>query len=314
MSDQQQSTNSASAPLVHEALLYRNRDELSDGVRDYVRQGSVAREPVLMVLPDSNIELLGNALGDAAADVRFEHMAEVGRNPCCLLSVYQAWIDEHDGPVRMIGEPVWPGRSHPEVIECLRHEALMNHALAKTRVSLMCPYDATGLDGETLAGAKLTHPRLVSEGVRSDSVDYGEPLDVHGGSTWPQSEAIEPISEHFFDGDLHALRVAVADDPLLDGLSRAKRSDLVFVVHEAATNAIKHGDGRCRARIWREYDAIVSEVETPTQITDPLAGCVRPPADALHGRGLWLINQLCDLVELRSGDAGTTVRMHLHTA
>ena len=148
-------------------------------------------------------------------------------------------------------------------------------------MSLMCPYDAAGLDCETLAGAKLTHPRLVSEGLRSDSVDYGEPLDLHAGSLWPQSDAIEPISEHFFDGDLHALRGAVADDPLLDGLSRAERSDLVFVVHEAATNAIKHGDGHCSARIWREHDAVVSEVVTATRISDPLAGCVRPPADAL---------------------------------
>jgi anti-sigma regulatory factor (Ser/Thr protein kinase) len=315
LSDQQQSTTSAAEqPLVHEALLYRSPNELGDRVRDYVLEGSVAREPVLVVLPEANIELLGNALKDAAVEVRFEHMSEVGRNPCCLLSVYQTWIDEHAGPVRIIGEPVWPGRSDPEVIECLRHEALMNHALAKTQVSLLCPYDAAELDGETLAGATLTHPRLVRNGLRSDSVDYGEPLDIHTGSRWPQSEAIEPVSEHFFDGDLHALREAVADDPLLGGLPKARQSDLVFAVNEAATNAIKHGDGHCRARIWREYDAVVSEVATATQISDPMAGCVRPSVEALDGRGLWLINQLCDLVELRSGEAGTTVRMHLRAA
>jgi hypothetical protein len=29
------------------------------------------------------------------------------------------------------------------------------------------------------------------------------------------------------------------------------------------------------------------------------------------GRGLWLTNQLCDLVQIRSGDAGTVVRAHV---
>jgi hypothetical protein len=29
---------------------------------------------------------------------------------------------------------------------------------------------------------------------------------------------------------------------------------------------------------------------------------------------LWLVNQVCDLVELRSGADGTTVRMHMRRA
>jgi hypothetical protein len=42
-----------------------------------------------------------------------------------------------------------------------------------------------------------------------------------------------------------------------------------------------------------------------------MAGRRRPAADALEGRGLWLINQLCDLVEMRSDPSGMTVRMHV---
>jgi hypothetical protein len=40
----------------------------------------------------------------------------------------------------------------------------------------------------------------------------------------------------------------------------------------------------------------------------------RPDHGAETGRGLWLINQVCDLVELRTGACGTTVRMHLREA
>ncbi len=50
---------------------------------------------------------------------------------------------------------------------------------------------------------------------------------------------------------------------------------------------------------------------TQDTIADPLAGRQRPAPDAPGGHGLWLVNQICDLVELRSGPAGTSIRMHM---
>ena len=120
-----------------------------------------------------------------------------------------------------------------------------------------------------------------------------------------------PMSEHVFVGDLRSLRRAVVDDPSLRGLSRERREDVVFVVNEAATNVLKHGDGRCTARIWHDGHSVVSEVSSDTAVPDVLAGRRRPSPDALSGRGLWLINQVCDLVELRSSETGLTLRMHV---
>jgi hypothetical protein len=37
----------------------------------------------------------------------------------------------------------------------------------------------------------------------------------------------------------------------------------------------------------------------------------RPAPDASHGHGLWVVHQLCDLVELRTGASGTTIRLHM---
>jgi hypothetical protein len=48
-------------------------------------------------------------------------------------------------------------------------------------------------------------------------------------------------------------------------------------------------------------------------IRDPLAGRVAPRENKATGRGLWLVNQLCDLVQLRSSPAGTTLRLHIDT-
>jgi len=38
---------------------------------------------------------------------------------------------------------------------------------------------------------------------------------------------------------------------------------------------------------------------------------VRPTPTQTGGRGLWMANQVCDLVRIRSGDTGTAVRLHM---
>lgn len=297
--------------LFHEALFYRGKGELARAVHDFVQEGIQAGEPVLAAVPRENVEWLREALSHHAAQVRFEDMNEVGSNPSCLLPMIQEWIDDHGGCARVISEPMWPGRSYAETVECLRHEALLNHALSGSDAKILCPYDAEHLEAAVLEGAELTHPRIRDRSGSRRSERYEDPLRVLLGQRWPLSEPAVPMSEHTFIGDLRSLRVAVAGDPSLRGLSRERREDVVFVVNEAATNALRHGDGRCTARIWHDGHSVVSEVSSDTPGPDLLAGRRRPSPDAASGRGLWLINQLCDLVELRSSNAGMTLRMHV---
>ena len=64
--------------------------------------------------------------------------------------------------------------------------------------------------------------------------------------------------------------------------------------------------------IWHEDGELVCEIsDGGGSIADPLAGRRRPDPLRPHGRGLWMINQVCDLVELRAGPTGTTVRLHM---
>jgi anti-sigma regulatory factor (Ser/Thr protein kinase) len=296
---------------VHEALLYRNAEHLGHVAAGFADEAAGRGEPVLVVLPAPSRALMADALARTGAELRFEDMYACGRNPSCLLGLFEDWIAEHDGPVRVIDEPVWPERSHAEVVEVLRHEALVNHVLAEDRVTMLCPYDATHLDAEALEGAELTHPLVVRNGTPHPSPSYADPLELVSGRRWPQTPGREPITELDFGGDLHALRHAVASDPLAETLGRARRADLVFVINEAATNAVKHGDGHCTTRLWQDGEAVVSEVITSSAVGDALVGRRRPDDGATGGRGLWLINQMCDLVEVRTGNGGTAVRMHL---
>ena len=85
----------------------------------------------------------------------------------------------------------------------------------------------------------------------------------------------------------------------------------MLAVHELATNSVRHGGGHGTCRLWRDGTALVCEVSDHGWITDPMAGRRRPAADQPGGRGLWLVNQLCDAVELRSSPAGTVVRVRM---
>ena len=55
---------------------------------------------------------------------------------------------------------------------------------------------------------------------------------------------------------------------------------------------------------------MICQVEDHGHIHDPLAGRRAPALDAEGGVGLWTVNQLCDLVEVRTNNGGTTIRVH----
>jgi anti-sigma regulatory factor (Ser/Thr protein kinase) len=111
--------------------------------------------------------------------------------------------------------------------------------------------------------------------------------------------------------DLSQVRALVQKHARDAGLPDARVSDLVLAVSEVAANTLRHTKSSGTLSIWHDHDEIVCEVHDEGVITDPLAGQRRPPPDALGGHGLWLVHQVCDLVELRSDNTGTTIRMHM---
>ncbi len=108
---------------------------------------------------------------------------------------------------------------------------------------------------------------------------------------------------------LRGLRAAVARYAADAGLSEERTADLVLAVGELVTNTLLHGGGRGTLSLWREPDAVVCEVRDRGRFEDPLAGRVEPAEQARGGRGLWMANQVCELVQMRSFPEGAAVRV-----
>ena len=90
---------------------------------------------------------------------------------------------------------------------------------------------------------------------------------------------------------------------------------LITNVGEVAANSIRHGGGHGTALLWRTDQSVTCELRDAGVIADPLVGLVRPTAGQIGGRGLWFVNNLCDLVEVRSSPGeGTRVRLSMDLA
>ncbi|TYB41782.1 sensor histidine kinase [Actinomadura chibensis] len=300
-------------PFVHPALFYRDEAEYLAGTVPFVRAGRCAGEPVAVAVPGPRLGVLRDALGAVADEVTWLDMTQAGRNPGRIIpGVLRDFADRHPaGRVRIIGEPIWPGRTATEYPACAQHEALINLAFAGRGVSILCPYDTTGLDPAVIDDARATHPVVIDRHGERESGDYA-PHRVISDYNLPLPEPPAGVVAMGFDLDaLPAVREFVTRWGPRLGLGPAATGDLELAVNELAANSCLHGGGGGTARLWAEDGQVVCEVRDAGTITDPLVG--RRPADMSPngGRGVLMVNHLADLVRMHTGPDGTAVRVYL---
>jgi len=294
----------------HAALFYRSQPEYTGRIAAFVRAGLDQGEPALLALPGDQIHMIAASLESAPGEVAFMDMTELGRNPARIIPEVRSFADKHPGQrVRFVGEPIWPGRSPAEICEATRHEALVNLVFARAQATLLCPYDASGLADSVLAGARRAHQEPAASGATAATWRDNLPPECDQPIGPPPAEA-EALA---YETDLAPVRRLVERHARHAGLTGERTVDLVLAANEVAANTISHTPGGGVIHVWHTGEEILCQVHDSGWITDPLAGRIRHGPDD-RGHGLWLVNQVCDLVELRSGEDGTTVRMHMRRA
>jgi anti-sigma regulatory factor (Ser/Thr protein kinase) len=297
----------------HEALFYAGGNEgFLKGTLPLVERALEGRSAVLVAVGPARRAALREALGADAGGVEIVDMQRVGRNPAQIISVWKDFLRRHPaGGALGIGEPVWPERSPAELSECILHEGLLNVAFdGGPAWHLLCPYDLDGLDDPVIEAALGTHPVLSRDGESESSAAYRgahQPRDPFAGTLPPAPGIARELS--FTARELAKLRRLVSAWAG-QSLGRESSEELVLAVNELTTNSVRHGGGRGTLRLWREGETLLCEVQDAGRIDAPLVGRIRPTPDAYSGRGVWMANQLCDLVQIRSAATGTVVRVH----
>jgi anti-sigma regulatory factor (Ser/Thr protein kinase) len=117
------------------------------------------------------------------------------------------------------------------------------------------------------------------------------------------------VLDQRFDIDgLYMLRAAASAFADRLGLSREQVESLLIVASELANNAILHGGGSGRLRLWRTGDQLYCQVtDNGPGIADRSTGISRPPQNDRGGRGLWVTRQLSEHVSISNDADGTAV-------
>jgi anti-sigma regulatory factor (Ser/Thr protein kinase) len=125
------------------------------------------------------------------------------------------------------------------------------------------------------------------------------------------------LEQEFGSGMLCGLRAAVLAHAVAAGMPEDRAGDVVIAVHELAANAIRHGAGRGRLRMWSRAGSLHCMVEDGARPGLPARAGPRPgrqdgegrnvaarwPYE--HGHGLWLVRLLADQMSIVSGADGT---------
>jgi anti-sigma regulatory factor (Ser/Thr protein kinase) len=166
--------------------------------------------------------------------------------------------------------------------------------------------------GDDLAGGRAVQLQATAAGIdaaaatQADGFMFGCDVDA--------AAPVEAADEFLFAiGDLARMRRWVRCNAEDAGLEDERVDDLVLAVNELASNSIRHGGGHGLLEMWLQRDRVICSVSDRGHIVPPAAGRVRPAADQLSGRGLWLVEELADRVEISSSLLdGSTVRISMY--
>ena len=284
----------ARAGFRHDAFVHDSDEDFVQSAVAFVQEGLAAGERIAAALSPGRIALLRDALGPDQGKVSFIDMTVAGGNPARLIPVWREILERHpEQPVRGLSQAAYPGRSAAEYDEVLLHEALSDIAFAADKsFRLQCAYEASvGLDPTATHSDAESLAEKTFRTALTDVPDRAE--------RWA-----------FGPAELGQVRQWVAGHASSHGVSRDRLEDLCLALHEICTNTIRFGGGHGTLTVWIADGALICDISDQGRIDNLLVGRVLPPLEGLGGRGVWLANQLCDLVQLRSGDGFTQVRLH----
>ena len=308
-------TAGAHGQLAHHAYVYSSRDEFAATLGPWTLAGLEAGDRVFAATSRANFDALSDSIGaDAAGAVEFADAEEWYRHPYRTLRAYGDYLSAHAGErVRVIGEPVWHGRSPSAVREWARYESVLNVVFAGENAWIICPYDAAALPGDIVDHALRAHPDLFTADGAQRSDEFVSPERFWAEITRDEGPAPDDAAVEYVRGeDFRPVRRFVADQTRALDFDAEQAQAVVLGVHELATNAVKYGSDPVTVRAWTEDGELVCEVEdSGPGLSDPFAGCSLPGDDELGSRGLWTVRQVSDSVDVLRRPNGLAVRLRV---
>jgi len=159
-----------------------------------------------------------------------------------------------------------------------------------------------------LSSAEDAKPAAVTRPEATGTTDRRTPNQApQAAARHPRREPVPVLDQRFDSATLVALRSAVVAHAVT-AVGDDLAEEIVLVAHELATNAVRHGGGGGRLRLWVADGRLCCEVsDNGPGLPDPAGvGTTLPPPNTVGGRGLWIARQMADLT-ITATTAGTTI-------
>jgi anti-sigma regulatory factor (Ser/Thr protein kinase) len=111
-----------------------------------------------------------------------------------------------------------------------------------------------------------------------------------------------------YHADLAAVRAFAGAAARQAGLLPGRTRDFVIAVSELAANTLAHTKGPGTLTVWSTCYELIGQVRDTGHITSPRPGRAGP---GTAGHGLWVVRQICDRVQIRTGPAGTAIEISM---
>ncbi|WP_144124578.1 sensor histidine kinase [Catellatospora sichuanensis] len=304
-------------PSRHDALQYHDDDQLLDAVVPFLREGAAAGDSVVLICRPDNAARLRDALG-------YHQVVELPREDVyggtvAALTAYRDLVEREQqrgsNRVRVVTEIDFGSRPSGQW-EWARFDAALGQVLARYPIWNLCLYDRRRVPAEILRAGESSHSHLLADGGRVPSAGYTDPVTLLGDARMRWRDPLEngpPRLDVAGPHDLAALRAAVEEILLRDGVSAYAVQGFVLAVSEVATNAILHGAPPVRVRLWSDGERALCSVSDGGHCFSPYSGYV--PTDravGAGGMGLWLARQMSDDLTVDAAADGCTVRLGLN--
>jgi serine/threonine-protein kinase RsbW len=137
-----------------------------------------------------------------------------------------------------------------------------------------------------------------------------DPLETTAVHEQPAAASASDAMSYAEAADLSAVRAFVRSRALALGLPDGRVDMLLLAVSELTTNTLLYTTGGGRVRVWTAAGQLVCDVIDSGP--DRMFGRAMPPPDAMGGRGLAIVERVCDDVATSAGPDGTLVRVRLN--
>lgn len=291
----------------HVAVPYEGRQQFLSCCAAMADRAVAHDEQLMFLLPAGKVDALRGTLDGHPTDIAYLDVDEHVRNPGRFVTLLDGFRAGAGGRRCVsVHEPALDGTSASAAESRLGESLLNSPALQSWNLAVLCLYDTDRLDAAARTEMHRSHPAVIGEG---DNPTYEPEL-----ASTLFAERLPDVPADAASLEVRGRHVAPAREFVRGNagdLAPERREDLVLAASEVITNSVKHGGGRCLVAMWDEDDSVVCDMRDAGHIADPLVGRLLPAPDATAGRGLWLANHICDLVQIRSSQAGTTVRLRI---